>query len=173
MREFAMTATSSSAGSSISGADPRSVGSAPKPIPMAIMRNAHEVIHGAMIDIQSHLDQNHFQKALQLWRQFNRFISDLEGRKKGAKGLFRLINDYADGATESVGLMDSHRALYELEEDVRDIVEPALDVERAKHIYPVFMKGNDKHLTEEENVLMPAIQKMIQQGVPTGKYLKT
>jgi hypothetical protein len=169
--------TSSSAGSSISGADPRSVGSAPKPIPMAIMRNAHEVIRGAMIDIQSHLDQNDFEKARVLWRQFNRF-SDLhmkmeEGRKNGAKGLFRLINDHSDGAAEAAGLMDCHRTLYELEEDVRDIFDRAPDVERAKHIYPVFMKENDKHLTEEENVLMPAIQKMIQQGVPVGKYLKT
>jgi len=45
-------------------------------MPVAIMRNAHEVIRGAMKDIQDLLDKDEFEAACALWHRFHRF-SDL------------------------------------------------------------------------------------------------
>lgn len=151
-------------------------GTAPKPIPMALMRNSHEVIRGAMKEINDFLEQDDFESARQLWHQFHRF-SDLhmkmeEGRKSSnAGGLFKLVDEHADGAAKKAGLRHHHRNLYELEEDVVDIFEKAPDMERAKEIYPIFWKENEEHLKEEEDVLMPAIQKMVKKGVPVKKYI--
>ena len=74
-------------------------------MPMAIMRNAHEVIRGAMADIQDLLDKGDMKEAGKMWHQFNRY-SDLhmkmeEGRKGcNAKGLFQLVDDHANKAAK-------------------------------------------------------------------------
>ena len=153
-------------------------GTAPKPMPMAIMRNAHEVIRGAMKDIHTMLEKDDFESARALWYQFNRF-SDLhmrmeEGLKKAnAKGLFQLVDDHADGAAKKAGLRHHHSNLYELEEDMVDIFERAPDIQRAKEVYPYFLEENYAHLKEEEDILMPAISKMMKKGVNIKKYIKS
>ena len=152
--------------------------SAPKPMPMAVMKNGHEVIRGAMLDIQNMLDKDDFESARTLWHQFHRF-SDLhmrmeEGYKPAnAKGLFRLVDDHSDGAAKKGGLRHAHSTLYELEDDVVDIFEKAPDIQRAKEIYPIFRQENEEHLKEEEDILMPAIQRMMKKGVNIKKYIKT
>ncbi|CAB9502811.1 expressed unknown protein [Seminavis robusta] len=165
--------TNSTASKSSSGG-----GGAPKPMPMAVMRNAHEVIRGAMDDIQESIDNGDFEAARAAWTQFNRF-SDLhmkmeEGRKgSNAKGLFAMVDEHADKAARKAGLRDHHMNLYELEEDVVDIFDKAPDIDRAREVYPIFRQENESHLKEEEDVLMPAIQKMIKSGVPVKKYIET
>ena len=145
-------------------------------MPMAIMRNAHEVIRGAMGDIQDLLDKGDVKEAAALWHRFNRY-SDLhmkmeEGRKGcNAKGLFNLVDDHADKAARKAGLRHHHASLYELEEDVVDIFDKSPDIARAKEVYPIFREENESHLKEEEQVLMPAIQVMMKQGVPVKKYI--
>ena len=170
--------TNTSRSTSTSGSSSHSGSSAAKPMPMAIMRNGHEVIRGAMLDIQTMLDKDDFESARALWHQFHRF-SDLhmrmeEGRKDAnAKGLFKLVDEHADGAAKKGELRHSHATLYELEEDVVDIFERAPDIQRAKEIYPIFRKENQEHLKEEEDILMPAIQRMMKKGVNIKKYIKT
>lgn len=170
----ASTATSSSKGSTGSG----SSGGAPKPMPMAVMRNAHEVIRGAMKDIQGMLDKDDFESARTLWHQLHRY-TDLhmameEGRKGcNARGIFRLVDEHADMAAKKGNLRHHHGTLYELEEDVVDIFEKAPDIDRAKDIFPIFLQENENHLKEEEDILMPAIQKMMKEGVPIKKYIRT
>ena len=167
------TSTSSSGGSaSVNGSN-----KAPKPMPMAIMRNAHEVIRGAMSDIQALLDKDDFDGAQTLWHKFHRF-SDLhmkmeEGSKKkdAASGLFALVDKHADNVAMDSELRDHHSNLYELEEDVVDIFQGAPDIAYAKKIYPIFRKENESHLTEEEGILMPAIQKMMKRGINIRKYI--
>ena len=63
--------------------------------------------------------------------------------------------------------------MYDLEDDVVDIFMGAPDITIAKQIYPVFYKENEKHLSEEERILMPAIGKMMKQGIPIKKYIES
>jgi hypothetical protein len=145
---------------------------------MAIMRNAHEVIRGALQDIQDALDTDEFERARELWHRFNRF-SDLhmkmeEGRKgSNCAGLFAMIDKHADQAVRKTDLRHHHANLYELEEDVVDIFERAPDVDRAKEVFPIFRQEDEAHLKKEEDILMPAIQKMMKNGVPVKKYLQS
>lgn len=149
---------------------------APAPMPMAIMRNAHEAIRGAMNEIQDCLDDNDFESAKALWTKFHRF-SDLhmkmeEGRKGcNAKGFFGIVDEHADKAAKQAGLRHHHSSLYELEEDVVDVFTNAPDIQRAKEIYPLFREENEAHLKEEESILMPAIGKMKKAGVPIKKLI--
>lgn len=92
--------------------------------------------------------------------------------KANAGGLFKLVDDHADNAAKKQGLRHHHSNLYELEEDVVDVFENAPDIQRAKDIYPIFRQENEEHLKEEENILMPAIQKMMKNGVNVKKYIK-
>ena len=153
-------------------------GGAPKPVPMAIMRNAHEVIRGAMQDIQEALDKDDFETAREMWHRFNRF-SDLhmkmeEGNKdSNLAGLFGLVDEHRDKAAKKAGLRHQHSNLYELEEDVVDIFEKAPDVDRAKEVFPIFRQENENHLKEEEDVLMPEIRKMMKSGVQVKKLIQT
>jgi len=175
-----VNSTSTANTSSSKGSKDGSSGSpgVPKPMPMAIMRNAHEVIRGAMQDIQEMLDQDDFENARKLWHELHRF-TDLhmameEGRKGcNARGIFKLVDEHADDAAKKGKLRHSHETLYELEEDVVDIFEKAPDMDRAKDIFPIFRKENEAHLTEEEDILMPSIQKMMKQGLPIKQYIKT
>lgn len=142
------------------------------------MRNAHEVLRGAMNDIQDLLDQDDFKGAKELWHRFNRY-SDLhmkmeEGSKRcNARGLFQLVDDHANESAKKAELRHHHSTLYELEEDVVDVFENAPDVQRAKEVYPIFREENVSHLEEEEEVLMPAIQRIIRHKFPVKKYIKT
>jgi len=40
-----------------------------RPLPFAIMRNAHEVIRGAMKDIEVALDDNDMERVRAVWKQ--------------------------------------------------------------------------------------------------------
>lgn len=172
------TSNSTSTSSTRGGDGSSSSGGAPKPMPMAIMRNGHEVIRGAMADIGAFLEKDDFESAAALWHRFNRF-SDLhmrmeEGLKAAnARGLFQLVDDHANGAAKEAGLRHSHDSLYELEEDVVDIFESAPDIYRAKEVFPIFLAENLAHLKEEEDILMPAIGKMMKKGVNIKKYIKS
>jgi iron-sulfur cluster repair protein YtfE (RIC family) len=151
---------------------------APKPVPMAIMRNAHEVIRCALQDIQDALDKDDFDRARDMWHRFHRF-SDMhmkmeEGRKgANSAGLFAMIDKHGNQAVRKAGLRHHHERLYELEEDVVDIFENAPDVDRAKEVFPIFRQEDEDHLKEEEDILMPAIQEMIKNGVPLKKCIQS
>jgi hypothetical protein len=81
----------------------------PKAMPMAIMRNGHEVLRGAMRDIQSLLDKGDLEGAAALWHKFYRFQElhkrmeegcreevDIAGEQAGYRGLFYMIDTYAE-----------------------------------------------------------------------------
>ena len=158
-------------------------------MPMAIMRNAHEVIRGAVQQIQACLDDNNLAEASELWQKLDRYQtlhmrmeegipadddSSSASNAKPCQGLFALMDDKANNAATKAGLRDQHTTLDELESQVRTALtgeNPSLAA--AQKIFPKFAKDNDAHLVVEESVLMPAVQSMIQSGVPVKKHIKT
>ena len=154
----------------------------PKPMPMAIMRNAHEVVRGAMQQIQLLLleEEEDFQKAAQLYQDLDRYqklhMAMEEGtdasQGKPCLGLFALMDEKAENAATNAGLRQQHEGLDTLETQVRTAFAEN-QLESLKDLFPKFVQANEAHLVLEEKVLMPSIQTMMKAGVPMKKHIKT
>ncbi|CAB9506874.1 expressed unknown protein [Seminavis robusta] len=152
-------------------------GEPPKPMPMAIMRNAHEVIRGGMKDIQTALDKNRFQDATTLYQDLtffnNKHLLMEEGVEGGAKGLFQMMDDHADGAATKAGLRERHTVLTKLEFELEEHFVTHPDLIKVKTAWANFQKENEAHLVLEESILMPCVQQMVKSGKPVKKLMKT
>lgn len=136
----------------------------------------HEVIRGCMKDIQAALDDNDLVTAKSLWDDLQRWdnihMKMEEGEPDGPKGIFGILDEYADGLADKKGLRHHHQHLYEYEEDIHDAFTHAADVSEAvKASYECFQKENLSHLEAEENAMMPAIQGLSKAGKPMKKFM--
>ena len=153
-------------------------------MPMAIMRNAHEVLRGAMRDIQKLLEKGDLEGAASLWRKFQRF-QELHKRmeegcrdeidpnmKQGYGVLFRMMDDHVGGVTTEAKLLNNHEELENAEKELDRVFGNSKDSESIKKMFAAFMEDNEAHLLAEEKVLMPSVQKMMKNGVKVKKHLK-
>jgi Hemerythrin HHE cation binding domain len=153
------------------------VGDPPKPMPMAIMRNAHEVMRGAVRDIQAALDMGDLRGAAAIYEELAFFTHQHmlmeEGVEGGPKGLFQMMDDHADGVASKAGLRDKHITMTQLETELEAHFITHPDLQKAKQAWAKYATVNEAHLLEEENVMMPCVKGMAKGGKPVKLYMKT
>jgi len=88
-------------------------------------------------------------------------------------GFFALLDEFADNTATEHKLRDQHTDLSDLEQQVVDCLVTNPDLEKAKDLFPKFAEENEAHLTKEEDIMMPSVQKMVKAGVPVKKYIKS
>jgi Hemerythrin HHE cation binding domain len=152
-------------------------GDPPKPMPMAIMRNAHEVIRGAVKDIQAALDMGDVEEAAAIYAELaffsNQHMLMEEGVDGGPKGLFQMMDDHADGVASKAGLRNQHPTITQLEKELEQHLITSPDMQKAKQAWTKFATENEAHLIEEERVMMPCVMGMAKGGKPVKLYMKT
>jgi len=149
----------------------------PTPQIFALMRNGHDVIRGAQLDIQeATVDRNDLEGANKRWVEFFRwnslhlFMEEGNGSKDVA-GFFKLFDKHCEQVTTTEGLFDAHVDLHEKEEAVEQAFKlgemPALQTAFAE-----FESVNLAHLKKEEDIMMPMVMKLMKSGHPMKKYMK-
>jgi len=144
------------------------------------MFTGHEVIRGAMIDIEAALDRDDLEEARRLWNGLLKWDNIHMKMEEGTKdqqtspiGMFQLLNLHGEGISKQCDeLREQHGHLYEFEQDIKDAFEHAKDVSEAvKTAFASFKTENLLHLEKEEKIMMPAIQKLMKAGKPMKKYM--
>lgn len=83
----------------------------------------------------------------------------------------RLLDKHCDSVASKAKLHDAHQELYGAEIAVgKAFASESMDaVQEAFH---KVMAANEAHLKHEESVMMPMVQKLVQEGHPMKKYMK-
>lgn len=129
-----------------------------------------------MKDIQAALSKDDVVQARAMWDDLQRWdnlhMRMEEGKKGVAKGLFSILDEYADGIVTKKKLRHHHQSLYEYEEDITDAFANSCDVsESVKASFESFQKANLAHLEMEESVMMPALQRLSKEGQPMKTFM--
>lgn len=142
------------------------------------MHSSNEVIRGATKDIQALLNADDLKQAGKLWKDLHRFIQLHTQMEKGvdnvAPGLFQMMDDHVALAAEKAKLRDQHPMLLTLEQQVHNCLaskKPHLGT--AQRIFPDYTDFNEHFMLKEEDVLMPAVRTMIEEGHPVKRYINT
>lgn len=127
-----------------------------KPVVMAIMRNGHEVLRGGMQEclsavVQKDMDAFSSEWAkLMEWQRVHACME--EGREGVAQGFFAVLESHSPGISED--LLKKHKDVHSLEESVQEAIKSG-DADATFAAYKAFMEANEKHLKDEEEVMMP------------------
>ena len=146
---------------------------------LLLFPTGHEVIRGAMLEVEEALNKKDKKEAkslwlkLQLWGNIHRRME--EGSTDGTSpiGLFRLLDQACENIAEGSDLRNQHNHLYEYEEDINDAFAHPTNVvsESVKATFASFKRENLHHLEVEEKVMMPSIMKLATSGKPMKKYM--
>lgn len=128
----------------------------PKPMPFAIMRNAHEALRASIEAQQRTLDTGDADAFREEWRTFQRALAVHIAMEDDA--LFELLDGVSGGAITSARLPAEHV------EDVRlaAAVDAALersDLEALRLAWSAWKEDHLWHLAHEEEVMMPLVMK--------------
>lgn len=142
-----------------------------RPQVFAIMRNGHEVIRGAMKDIDGALAKDDMDTVRSIWKNLNKWeqlhLQMEEGSKTGSSpiGVFQMLDNFGDDVATKAGLRDTHTNL----EDIHMSLDNAFqnnDTADSKlmKLWEQYKESEFQHLQEEEETMMPVIQKMATSG---------
>lgn len=143
----------------------------PRPQVFALMRNSHEVIRGAMRDLDDAIALEDDGAALAAfgprWEEFLRFqglhAAMEDGVRGRAKGMFAFLDEqFADVAKEK-GLRLQHRALHEKEAAVGRALKRR-SAKTLRDAWPAYREANEAHLAKEEEVMMPKVAELVKAG---------
>lgn len=148
----------------------KAVGGELRPQIFAIMRNGHEVLRGAMVECRQALELEDPKKAVKAfaaaWRDYSKWHSTharMEDGDSQFKGFFKTLDEEFEGVATSEGLTTAHEDLEDLERAVAEAVATK-DLDKIKSAYAAFSEANENHMKHEEEVMMPKVQELAQQG---------
>lgn len=148
----------------------------PRPLVFALMRNAHEVIRGAMVECNQQLDNDNLEGFKECWENLKKFeemhMHMEEGLTDVAPGFFSILNDHFDGLAKKEGLHDAHPKVEAAEHKVAEVLSSA-DLAAVKLAFKEFQAANDPHLKHEEDVMMPKVMALKQSGVNLKQEMAT
>eukprot|EP00547_Thalassionema_nitzschioides_P005887 CAMPEP_0194201482 /NCGR_PEP_ID=MMETSP0156-20130528/1736_1 /TAXON_ID=33649 /ORGANISM="Thalassionema nitzschioides, Strain L26-B" /LENGTH=218 /DNA_ID=CAMNT_0038926679 /DNA_START=297 /DNA_END=949 /DNA_ORIENTATION=- len=152
----------------------------PRPMIFALMRNGHEVIRGAMVDISEEIDTQmsrgdkadadkiiEMWNALHAWEGMHKTMEEGKGVKGSQKtspvGFFEILDRKFDGIATKNGLFDAHSDLDEFEAAMHTAchLKHILKIERA---WKNFEEFNSAHLKKEESIMMVKVTEMAKSG---------
>ena len=129
---------------------------APRPMPFAIMRNAHEAMRASIRLQEKTLEAEDLKSFRGEWERYRKALAvhmDMED-----KAMFDLLDEVGDGAIKQAGLREEHV------EDARlaSAVDAELEKGNGRTLRPVWSawKANHlDHLEHEEKIMMPLVQR--------------
>mmetsp|Transcript_15261 Transcript_15261/g.16936 ORF Transcript_15261/g.16936 Transcript_15261/m.16936 type:complete len:220 (+) Transcript_15261:188-847(+) len=143
----------------------------------ALMRNGHEVIRGAMRDLNEFIENEDMQASKELWEKLMKWsamhmkMEEGNGSEESPVGFFHLLDKNFDKIVTKAGLSDSHHIL----EDMEEITTKAFadgDIAAVKSAYKSYEETNLEHLEKEEKIMMPKVMAMKKMGLPLKKYMQ-
>eukprot|EP00511_Aplanochytrium_stocchinoi_P008212 CAMPEP_0204855586 /NCGR_PEP_ID=MMETSP1347-20130617/17083_1 /ASSEMBLY_ACC=CAM_ASM_000690 /TAXON_ID=215587 /ORGANISM="Aplanochytrium stocchinoi, Strain GSBS06" /LENGTH=232 /DNA_ID=CAMNT_0052001837 /DNA_START=35 /DNA_END=733 /DNA_ORIENTATION=+ len=148
----------------------------PRPQVFAVMRNGHEVIRGMSKDLRETLENNDAKAFIDTWKVFSAWLSYHAKMEDGVEGkgmgMFALLDAKFDKIAEKNKLRNAHDELHAVEHKLSEAMKSG-DVEQIKAAWEKFSQVNLDHLKEEENVMMPCVQKMAKAGENLVEHLQT
>lgn len=143
----------------------------PRPQVFALMRNGHEVIRGAMRELDDALALTDDGAALDAfgprwadffkWQELHKAMED--GRSSVAKGMFAFLDEQFDSIAKDNKLDEKHRELHEAETAVADALQKRAATE-LRAAWSAFRDANEAHLKAEEGVMMPKVAELTKAG---------
>mgnify|MGYP003334534447 FL=1 len=131
-------------------------GDPPRPMPFAIMRNAHEALR-ASINLQDRLlaagDLAGFADE---WRDFQRGLSVHMAMED--QGMFDLLDSVSDGAITAAALPAEHQEDMRLLADVETCLADG-QISALRQAWDIWKQDHLHHLEHEEEVMMPLTMK--------------
>jgi hypothetical protein len=128
----------------------------PRPMPFAIMRNAHEALRASIRLQEQHLDANDVPAFREEWRTFQRALAVHMAMEDNA--MFDLLNEVGAGAISSAKLPLEH-----VEDSKHAVaVSAALagtDTAALRTAWSGWKEDHLHHLAHEEEVMMPLTMK--------------
>lgn len=129
---------------------------APRPMPFAIMRNAHEAMRSSIRLQERELQAGNLAGFREEWTTYGRALAVHMAMEDNS--MFDLLNEAGDGAISHAGLPDEHV------EDVRlsSAVIDALEGEAPGALQAAWSEWKEdhlQHLEHEEKVMMPLVPK--------------
>jgi hypothetical protein len=131
-------------------------GEAPKPMPFAIMRNAHEALRASIQLQEQKLDAGDMAAFLKEWRMFQRALVVHMAMEDDA--MFALLDDISGGAITAAQLPAEHVEDERLAAAV-DMTFAKGDASALRAAWSVWKEHHLHHLEHEEEVMMPLTMK--------------
>ena len=186
----------------------------PKPMIFAIMRNGHEVLRGALRELQVTLDDDdgNLDKAVVQWKDYQKWVKMHMAMEEGVgdngpRGFFRyvlricthslatstvlfqdssphacvslslslslslsvqnrLLDEHCDGVASKHNLHQAHEALEAAEVALQQAFDNNNNLTAIQQAFSVYRAADEQHLQQEEQVMMPKVQKMVKDGHP-------
>jgi hypothetical protein len=128
----------------------------PKPMPFAIMRNAHEAFRASILLQEQKLDAGDDAGFREEWQTFQRAIVIHMAMEDDA--VFALLDEVGGGAITAAKLPAEHLEDAHLARAVNDVLDSG-DVVALRAAWTVWKDDHLNHLKHEEDVMMPLTMK--------------
>lgn len=161
---------------------------AKRPEVFALMRNAHEVIRGAVRDLDAALgiivakegeaearvdakvvdQKGALDRFRAQWPNFMRFMrihTKMEEGAGTAEGVFAMLDRLDGSRTKEADLLHEHAPLAGLERAVERSLGMFGSYKKVMDAYRIFKEVNEKHMKKEEAIMMPGIKKLSDKGI--------
>lgn len=128
----------------------------PRPMPFAIMRNAHEALRASIKVMQAKLDAGDVPAFGAEWTAFRRALAVHMALEDQA--MFQLLDEVGGGAITAAGLPAEHVEDVQLSDAVSAAL-PAADVGALRAAFGAWKESHLHHLLHEEQIMMPLTMK--------------
>lgn len=129
---------------------------APRPMPFAVMRNAHEAMR-ASISLQAQaLESENLESFREEWEQYSKALAVHMAMEDNS--MFDLLDEVGDGAISAAGLPDEHKEDSRLAHAVQAAIGEA-DTSAILSAWSTWKEDHLNHLSHEEKVMMPLVMK--------------
>ncbi len=128
----------------------------PKPMPFAIMRNAHEALRASIGSQQQTLDAGDAAAFGEQWRTFHRALAVHMAMEDDA--MFALLDEVSAGAVTSAKLPAEHAEDAQLAAAV-DAALTTADLSALRAAWSAWREAHPHHLAHEGEIMMPLVLK--------------
>ena len=128
----------------------------PRPMPFAVMRNAHEAMRASIALQQTHLENGDAADFNDEWRRFRRALAVHMAMEDHA--MFDLLDSVGEGAVTAAGLPGEHVDDMQLADAV-DLALENNDLQALRTAWSVWRGDHLSHLEHEEQIMMPLVVK--------------
>lgn len=137
-------------------AGPGAAAEAPKPMPFAIMRNAHEALRASIRLQEAALEAGDRTAFAEEWLRLQRGLAVHMAMED--RGMFALLDAVGEGACSAAGLPAEHEDDKRLAADVDGMLADA-DLAALRDAWSAWRDEHLHHLEHEEAVMMPLTMK--------------
>lgn len=156
----------------------------PRPRVSTLLRSAHEVIRGALVDLTAALAVPTRDRAAEKaavysfreqWRELARFLAIHQKMEDGAlkaEGVFAMLDRLDNGVVKAAGLRNAHLSVLGLERSIDRALGALGSYSRLQETFRIYKEVNEEHLKEEEQVMMPTFKKLSNAGIDLRELVR-